>query len=159
MCFTNTQYKTDSFKATLVESKNKTRAENEQNRAVLFAQNVEISLVKGKVDIYRFICFSGYFLIMDWSIKLFQVVWGYTITEKSSFLSAITLPFWPRKTGFIHRVSSKLIIFTRSIFFTLYNNIYSVIGAVCMWGVGVGITLVCAAYIVYSSQTICPFMR
>lgn len=45
MCFTNTQYKTDSFKATLVESKNKTRVENEQNRAVLFAQNVEISLV------------------------------------------------------------------------------------------------------------------
>lgn len=31
--------------ATLVESKNKTRVENEQNRAVLFAQNVEISLV------------------------------------------------------------------------------------------------------------------
>lgn len=46
MCFTNTQYKTDSFKATLVESKNKTRAENEQNRAVLLPKTLRYHLFK-----------------------------------------------------------------------------------------------------------------
>lgn len=46
MCFTNTQYKTDSFKDTLVESKNKTRVENEQNRAVLLPKMVRYHLFK-----------------------------------------------------------------------------------------------------------------